>query len=159
MSRLLTTLLLEKTGYDVARYISIERLIEDNKALYYDVLAKSSVGWNENRNTEAPFIRLTLGTILAAYRQLEERTSLDSEKRPTLKQDRITGLFLRKPGVIRKSDILSICPDVSERTVKRVLAELLKINAIEKTGAGRSTGYRLKSIDALMGFLQSNGSR
>ena len=35
MSRLLTTLLLEKTGYDVARYISIERLIEDNKALYY----------------------------------------------------------------------------------------------------------------------------
>lgn len=157
MSRLLTTLLLEKTGYDVARYISIERPIEDNKALYYDVLAKSSVAWNENKNTEAPFIRFMLGTILAAYRQLEERTSLDSEKRPTLKQDRIADLFLRKPGVIRKSDILSTCPDVSERTVKRVLAELLKIDAIEKMGAGRSTGYKLKSIDALMGFLQRKG--
>lgn len=54
MSRLLTTLLLEKTGYDVARYISIERLIEDNKALYYNALAASSTGWNENQNTEVP---------------------------------------------------------------------------------------------------------
>ena len=121
MSRLLTTLLLEKTGYDVARYISIERLIEDNKALYYNALAASSIGWNENQNTEAPFIRFMLGTTLAAYRQLEQRTLIESSTRPMSKQARIAVLFQQRPGVIKKSDIRSNCPDISEVTVKRTL--------------------------------------
>ena len=145
MSRLLTTLLLEKTGYDVARYISIERLIEDNKALYYNALAASSTGWNENQNTEVPFIRFMLGTTLAAYRQLEQRTLIESS----------TVLFQQRPGVIKKSDIRSNCPDISEVTVKRTLGQLVSCSAIEKTGAGRSTGYILKDAHALELFLQA----
>ncbi len=159
MSRLLTTLLLEKTGYDVARYISIERLIEDNKALYYDALAASSTGWSENQNVEAPFIRFMLGTILAAFRQLEERTSLDFEERPALKQDRIANLFLQRVGIIRKAEILSACPDISEKTVKRTLAELVKIGAIEKTGASRSTGYVLKDTKIIERYSHSESHR
>ena len=155
MSRLLTTLLLEKTGYDVARYISIERLIEDNKALYYNALAASSTGWNENLNTEVPFIRFMLGTTLAAYRQLEQRTLIESSTRPMSKQARIAVLFQQRPGVIKKSDIRSSCPDISEVTVKRTLGQLVSCSAIEKTGAGRSTGYILKDVHALELFLQS----
>ena len=155
MSRLLTTLLLEKTGYDVARYISIERLIEDNKALYYDALAASSTGWNENENTEAPFIRFMLGTTLAAYRQLEQRTLIDSSTRPISKRARIAALFQQRPGVIKKSDIQSNCPDISEVTVKRTLSQLVGCGAIEKTGAGRSTGYIIKDDHALELFMQS----
>ena len=151
MSRLLTTLLLEKTGYDVARYISIERLIEDNKALYYNALAASSTGWNENQNTEVPFIRFMLGTTLAAYRQLEQRTLIESSTRPMSKQARIAVLFQQRPGVIKKSN----CPDISEVTVKRTLGQLVSCSAIEKTGAGRSTGYILKDVHALELFLQS----
>lgn len=155
MSRLLTTLLLEKTGYDVARYISIERLIEDNKALYYSALAASSTGWYENENSEAPFIRFMLGTILAAYRQLEQHTLIGFNTRPMSKQARIAALFQEKPGVIKKSDIQSNCPDISEVTVKRTLSQLVSCSAIEKTGAGRSTGYILKDVRALELFLQS----
>ena len=155
MSRLLTTLLLEKTGYDVARYISIERLIEDNKALYYNALAASSTGWNENQNTEAPFIRFMLGTTLAAYRQLEERTLVRSSVRPVSKQNRIAVLFQQKPGVIKKSDIQSNSPDISEVTIKRTLSQLVGCGAIEKTGAGRSTGYIIKDDHALELFMQS----
>lgn len=155
MSRLLTTLLLEKTGYDVARYISIERLIEDNKALYYDALAASSAGWGENQNIEAPFTRFMLGTTLAAYRQLEQRTSIDSSPRPISKQTRIAALFQQRPGVIKKSDIQSSCPDISEVTIKRTLSQLVGCSAIEKTGTGRSTGYVLKDIHALELFMQS----
>lgn len=155
MSRLLTTLLLEKTGYDVARYISIERLIEDNKALYYNALAASSTGWNENQNTEVPFIRFMLGTTLAAYRQLEQRTLIESSARPMSKQARIAVLFQQRPGVIKKSDIRSNCPDISEVTVKRTLGQLVSCSAIEKTGAGRSTGYILKDAHALELFLQA----
>lgn len=155
MSRLLTTLLLEKTGYDVARYISIERLIEDNKALYYNALAASSTGWNENQNTEAPFIRFMLGTALAAYRQLEERTLVRSSVRPVSKQHRIAVLFQQRPGVIKKSDIQSNSPDISEVTIKRTLSKLVICGAIEKTGAGRSTGYTLKDAQALELFMRS----
>lgn len=155
MSRLLTTLLLEKTGYDVARYISIERLIEDNKTLYYSALAASSTGWYENENSEAPFIRFMLGTILAAYRQLEQHTLIGFNTRPMSKQARIAALFQEKPGVIKKSDIQSNCPDISEVTVKRNLSQLVSCSAIEKTGAGRSTGYILKDVHALELFLQS----
>lgn len=155
MSRLLTTLLLEKTGYDVARYISIEQLVEDNKSLYYDALAESSAGWDDNQNTEVPFIRFMLGTILAAYRQLEERTLLDSDESPTLKQNRVANLFLQKLGVISKSDVLSAYPDISEKTVKRTLSELVKMGAIEKTGTGRSTGYVLKDAKILERYTHS----
>lgn len=155
MSRLLTTLLLEKTGYDVARYISIERLIEDNKALYYNALAASSAGWNENQNTEVPFIRFMLGTILAAYRQLEQHIQIESGTHPMSKQARIAALFQQRPGVIKKSDIQSNCPDISEVTIKRTLSQLVSCSAIEKTGAGRSTGYILKDVHALELFLQS----
>ena len=160
MSRLLTTLLLEKTGYDAARYVSIERLIEDNKALYYSALAynslaASSTGWNENQNTEVPFIRFMLGTILAAYRQLEQHTQIESGTHPMSKQARIAALFQQRPGVIKKSDIQSNCPDISEVTVKRTLSQLVSCSAIEKTGAGRSTGYILKDVHALELFLQS----
>lgn len=155
MSRLLTTLLLEKTGYDVERYISIERLIEDNKALYYNALAASSTGWNDNQNTEVPFIRFMLGTTLAAYRQLEQRTLIESSTRPMSKQARIAVLFQQRPGVIKKSDIRSNCPDISEVTVKRTLGQLVSCSAIEKTGAGRSTGYILKDVHALELFLQA----
>lgn len=155
MSRLLTTLLLEKTGYDVARYISIERLIEDNKALYYSALAASSTGWSDNENSEVPFIRFMLGTILAAYRQLEQHTLIEFNARPMSKQARIAALFQEKPGIIKKSDIQSNCPDISEVTVKRTLSQLVSCSAIEKTGAGRSTGYILKDVHALELFLQS----
>ena len=144
MSRLLTTLLLEKTGYK-----------PDNKALYYNALAASSTGWNENQNTEVPFIRFMLGTTLAAYRQLEQRTLIESSTRPMSKQARIAVLFQQRPGVIKKSDIRSNCPDISEVTVKRTLGQLVSCSAIEKTGAGRSTGYILKDVHALELFLQS----
>lgn len=71
------------------------------------------------------------------------------------KQARIAALFQQRPGVIKKSDIQSNCPDISEVTVKRTLSQLVSYSAIEKTGAGRSTGYILKDIHALELFLQS----
>ena len=96
-----------------------------------------------------------LGTTLAAYRQLEQRTLIESSTHPMSKQARIAVLFQQRPGIIKKSDIQSNCPDISEITVKRTLSQLVGCSAIEKTGAGRSTGYILKDVHALELFLQS----
>ena len=50
MSRLLTLLLLYKSEYIVAKYISLEKLIERTKDSYYDALQDSSRLWHEEEN-------------------------------------------------------------------------------------------------------------
>ena len=66
MSRLLTLLLLYRAGYIVGKYISIEKLIEESKETYYEVLQRSSHRWHEEANDYAPFVRYTLGVVAAA---------------------------------------------------------------------------------------------
>ena len=76
MSRLLTLLLLYKSGYSVGKYISIERQIEKTKDRYYDVLESSDIGWHEEKNDPIPFIRYMLMVILACYTRFEERIGI-----------------------------------------------------------------------------------
>ena len=75
MSRLLTTLLLYRSGFYVGKYVSLEAKIAKNKDLYYDALDQSQDGWHEEAEDALPFIKYLLGTILAAYKDFEERFS------------------------------------------------------------------------------------
>ena len=68
MSRLLTLLLLYRSGYIVGKYISIEKIIADGKDTYYEALQQSSDNWHEGTNDYLPFVRYMLGIIVAAYR-------------------------------------------------------------------------------------------
>lgn len=144
MSRLLTVLLMERSGYHVGKYVSIERCIERSKDQYYDALAASSAGWAEGRNNEAPFMRYMLGVVLGAYRELELRVNDaggGARGGHASKTDRVRAVFERHPGKVTKQMILEECPDISEITVKRALRGLLEEGAIEKVGSGRSTSY------------------
>ncbi len=140
MSRLLTLLLLYKNGYEVGKYISIEKEIERTKGSYYDTLADSSAGWGVGANDPGPFVRYMLGVILAAYRDFEERVSLVSQRKVS-KPERVEAYFSSKVGKVRKSDIAAALPDISETTIERTLANLVKVRKIEKVGAGRGTAY------------------
>jgi len=62
MSRLLTLLLLYKSGYMVGKYIGIEKLIENTKDIYYETLESSSYGWH--KNDYLPFLRYYLGILI-----------------------------------------------------------------------------------------------
>ena len=73
MSRLLTTLLLYRSGFYVGRYISLEAKIVKNKDLYYEALGASQNRWHEGNDDPVPFIKYLLGTILAAYRDFEDK--------------------------------------------------------------------------------------
>jgi len=73
MSRLLTTLLLYRNGFYVGKYISLEAKIAKNKGLYSDALVQAQAGWREGTEDPVPFIKYLLGTILAAYRDFEDR--------------------------------------------------------------------------------------
>lgn len=140
MSRLLTLLLLYRAGYIVGKYISIEKLIENTKELYYECLQLSSTGWYENENDYEPFVKYILGIIVAAYRDFSSRVSLlttDGLSKP----DRVREIIKTTLGPITKAEIVAKCPDISQVTVQRALADLVESGQIVKLGGGRYTKY------------------
>lgn len=139
MSRLITVLLLEKCGYEVPRYISVEKLIEQSKESYYEALATSSQEWDAGGNDASPFIRYMLGIVVKAYRELFDRVA--GQSGTTSKSDSVAAVFNRKLGKVTKSDIRNECPGVSDITIERELKRLLDVGKIAKVGAGRGTGY------------------
>lgn len=141
MSRLLTLLLLYQSGYIVGKYISIEKLIEKSKDLYYDALAESSINWHEENNDYAPFVKYILGVVVAAYREFFERTKLIIGNKST-KPNRVTEEIKNHFGAITKTELVQSIPDVSQTTVQRTLNELVKEGKIIKIGGGRYTKYK-----------------
>ena len=140
MSRLLTLLLLYQSDYIVGKYISIEKIIEESKETYYEVLQDSSLNWHENENDYKPFVNYMLGVIVNAYKEFGSRVELVTN--PNLsKSDRIREIIKNHIGTITKSELLEMNPDISDTTVQRTLAELLKNNEIKKIGGGRYTKY------------------
>ncbi len=139
MSRLITVLLLERCGYEVPRYISVEKLIEQSKESYYEALATSSQEWDAGGNDASPFIRYMLGIVIKAYRELFDRVA--DQSGTTSKADSVAAVFNRKLGKVTKSDIRNECPGVSDITIERELKRLLDAGKIAKVGAGRGTGY------------------
>ena len=140
MSRLLTLLLLYRSGYIVGKYISIEKIIADGKDTYYKVLQQSSYDWHEGTNDYLPFVRYMLGIIVAAYRDFSTRVELLTTKGLS-KPDRIREVIRGTTGKITKAQIMEKCPDISHITVQRALAEMMSNNEIIKIGGGRYTSY------------------
>lgn len=141
MSRLLTLLLLYRSGYIVGKYISLEMLIEKTKETYYEALQNSSISWHNNKSNYASFVKYFLGVLLKAYKEFQDRVE-HLKYHKFSKTDRVKAVFDKKLGLIKKSDILAFCPDISETTVERALKELLDTGFVEKIGKGRATGYR-----------------
>lgn len=140
MSRLLTLLLLYKSGYIVGKYISIEKLIEKSKDTYYEQLQASSYEWHDNKNDYEPFVEYYLGVVIAAYKEFSGRVQTLIESGMN-KPERIREVIRKHIGKITKSQIMEKCPDISDTTVQRTLTELLKNNEIIKLSGGRYTSY------------------
>lgn len=143
MSRLLTTLLLYRSGFYVGKYISLEAKIAKNKDLYYDALSVSQEGWHEAEDDPEPFIRYLLGTVLSAYRDFEERFELVEIKRSALEIVRMASE--KKIGRFTKQDIRELCPSLSDSSIEGALRKLVDSGELKREGAGRSISYfRLK---------------
>ena len=140
MSRLLSLLLLYRAGYLVGKYISLEKLIADSKETYYEVLQESSRSWHEGKNDYAPFVRYMLGIVVAAYREFASRTELFADAK-TGKADRVRKTIRNRIGPFTKSDIMKLCPGISEMTVERVLKELKNEGMVTQISGGRYTKY------------------
>ena len=140
MSRLLTLLLLYRSGYIVGKYISVEMIIEKTKTTYYEKLEESSDEWLQNKNNYLPFVKYYLEVIFSAYKEFSSRVEHLQNKNLS-KSERVKLLLDNNLKKLSKKDILEKCPDISMSTVELTLSELLKDGYIVKTGAGRSTAY------------------
>ena len=145
MSRLLTTLLLYRAGYVVGRYVSLEKKIADLKDLYYDSLNMSQNGWHEGEDDPTPFIKYILKTIIAAYKDFEERIEIIDIKEPAIEQ--VRAAVYKKIGKFTKSEIMEMCPKLGRASVENSLTALVKEEVLERRGSGRGTYYVRK--DAL----------
>lgn len=143
MSRLLTTLLLYRSGFYVGKYISLEAKIAKNKDLYYDALGQAQIGWHEGSADAVPFIKYLLGTILAAYRDFEDRFSLVEEKLPAL--EIVRRATMQKIGRFSKQDIRELCPSLSISSIEGGLRKLVAEGELKREGNGKNIRYyRLK---------------
>ena len=139
MSRLLTTLLLYRSGFYVGKYISLEAKIAQHKDLYYDALAASQIGWHEGTDDPVPFIKYLLSTILAAYRDFEDRFALVETKRSALETVRLAAR--NKIGCFTKQDIRELCPSLSLSSVEGSLRKLVEEGELKRYGKGKGTFY------------------
>ncbi len=143
MSRLLTTLLLYRSGFYVGKYISLEAKIAKNKDLYYNALAESQTGWLEGTEDVIPFIKYILGTILAAYKDFEDRMELVETKLPALEM--VKRASENKIGRFNKQDIRELCPTLSDSSIEGALRKLVASGELQREGKGKNTCYfRLK---------------
>ncbi len=141
MSRLLTLLLLYKCGYNVGKYISIEKQIEKTKDLYYDALEEADKDWHENKNDPTPFIKYMLQVILACYIEFEDRVGMMRGGSTSKAYDIVRQYVEEKIGKFTGADVVSHCPGISRSSALAALKKLTEEGFIIREGIGKSTFY------------------
>ena len=143
VSRLLLLLQCYHLGYEVGRYISLERLIEQNKARYYETLEQSSQGWHEGKHDPWPYINYLLFILKTAYKEFAERVG-DIKAPRGAKTDQIVAAIGRFVGEFTVSQLEQACPGISRDMIRRVLREQQAAGVIECQGRGPAARWRKK---------------
>lgn len=143
VSRLLLLLQCYHLGYEVGRYISMERLIEENKERYYETLEQSSQGWHEGKHDPWPYVHYLLYVLKSACREFEERVGQVKSPRGA-KTELIESAVAAFSGNFTLSDLERVCPGISRDMVRRVLRDLQKAGKAECLGRGPGAAWRRK---------------
>ncbi|MEA3436097.1 MAG: Fic family protein [Thermodesulfobacteriota bacterium] len=141
VSRLATTILLQSHGFQVARYVSLERLVERSKEEYYSVLAECSRGWQEGKNEIVPWWNYFLSVLRQAYKEFERQVE-STEARPA-KSDMVRQTILAQIEQFTLGDLSAQLPSASLQLIKKILAELKKKDRIRLIGRGRGARWEV----------------
>ena len=138
--RLLTLMLLYHHGYEVGRYISLERVIEESKESYYAALQRSSTNWHEGKHDIKPWLDYFWGVLLAAYREFEQRIA-NAPKGSGSKTGQVRATVQAQTQAFSISEIEAACPGVSRDMVRVVLRQMKDEGLIASTGKGRGAKW------------------
>ena len=140
IARLLSLLLLYKSGFEVGRYISLERINDDSLRSYYDALEGSSINWHASMHDPFPWMTYFWGVLLRAYKELEQRVGTAKPTRGS-KTARVKDVIMRFPGKFSISDLEKACPTVSRDMIRVVLRQLKEENIISVQRRGRASKW------------------
>jgi Fic family protein len=141
VSRLLLLLQCYQLGMEVGKYISIERLIEQNKVRYYETLEHCSRGWHGGTHDPWPFINHILFVLKQAYHEFEQRVGQTTEPKGT-KAQLVRGAVAGQAGEFRVTDIERACPGVGREWIRAVLAQMRKAGEVRCQGRGPAARWR-----------------
>lgn len=141
VSRLATTLLLQAHGFQVARYVSLERLVEQSKEDYYGVLAECSQGWHEGKNDLNPWWNYFLSVLRLAYKEVERQ--VESTEAHPAKSDLVRQTVLAQVEQFTLGDLAAQLPSASTHLIKKILTELKNQGKIRLVGRGRGARWAI----------------
>ncbi len=141
LSRLLTLLLLYQAGYEVGRYVSLERLVQQSSETYYEALRAAGIGWHTDEHDIWPWLEYLLGIVAAAYREYESRVTVVTgrgSKREAIRQ------FIRHSitDEFTVADVRRAAPASSQSYISKTLAAMRDEGLIEPVGTGKSARWR-----------------
>jgi len=141
MSRLLTLLMLYQSGYQIGKYISIEKQIEKTKYIYYNVLQNADIAWHEEKNDPTPYIKYMLQVILACYTEFEDKVRIMSSQSKGTTYDIVLAYVKEKVGKFTSADVLESCPTAGRTAALDALKKLTEEGIISRFGGGKTTFY------------------
>jgi Fic family protein len=145
MSRLLTLLLLYQAGYDVGRFISLERLVDNTRETYYDALQAAGQGWHEDEHDIGPWLRYFLGILTAAYRELQGSVGAIAGRGS--KREAIRRFIDRSiADEFTVADIRRAVPVTSQSYINKTLTRLRDEGVIEPVGVGRNARWLRREL-------------
>lgn len=141
VSRLLTLLLLYQHNYEVGRYISLEKIIEESKEDYYRVLAESSDKWHGGEHNSLPWMNYFLVILKRAYQDLKDRVELSGggDTQTSMVEQSVESML----GNFTVQDILNLHPAIGRELVKKVLLKMREDGIIELHGKGRGAYWKV----------------
>ena len=141
VSRLLTALLLQEIDFGIGKYISLDKKINYYKENYYQVLRESSDGWHENKNSYKPFILFFLQILYQCYKEVDDRF-VKSTVTAVPKSKQIELALLNTFTPVSKHELCERFPEISVKTIEKVLGEMVKDGRVVKIGTFRDARYK-----------------
>ncbi len=141
LSRALTNLLLLQAGFAYMPYVSLEKLIEDNKSDYYVALRASQTTFGTSGETIEPWVTFFLKVCKQQAEQAITLLSGENLERTLSPNQLLVWQYVQSvdEATIRGA---AEATGVARPTVKQAFERLLELKLIERFGLGRSTRYR-----------------
>ena len=143
MAKILTLLLLNKSGYEVGRFTSLGKLYDDSNQFLFRKLISTKDDFERESNDIKKWVEYFLSFVEKSYEDLSDEMNLAVNKKET-KTRRIEKIINSTLGYFTKDDIRNQCPDIPEPTINRVFNNLRKSGKIEVVAKGRSAKWKKK---------------
>lgn len=141
LSRILTTLLLMRSGYSYVPFSSLERIVEENKDRYYLSLRRAQSTLYTNNSKLNDWLLFFVGCLRKQISVLDSKVKTERmiAELPPLSQEIMK--IIRQHGRGRVRDI-QIITGANRNTIKAHIKRLVERGELKKMGAGKGTWYR-----------------